>query len=124
MAENSEKIAPKIQKGQTIWLERLVFFRQHEKNNKELIETTISKVGREYFETNTEWVGRFSIKTLVHDGKDNSPMYKVYFNKEDYYRKVEQLRLFSEIRESFYTYNTKISLEKLREISRILKTDE
>lgn len=108
-----------IKEGMTIWLESL-HTRQGEK--KELIKTTVGKVGKKYFETKDHWYGRFHLDTLMHDGKEYSSVYKVYTDEQDYHDKEERIKIIDDVRETFSHFTSVgLSLEKLRQISEIIK---
>ena len=108
-----------IKEGMTIWLESL-HTRQGEK--KELVKITVGKVGKKYFETTERWYGRFHLDTLMHDGKGYSSAYKAYTDEQEYLDKEEKSKITHEIRETFSHFNSvELSLEKLRQISEIIK---
>lgn len=83
---------------------------------------TVGKVGKKYFETKEHWYGRFYLDTLMHDGKGYSSAYKAYTDEQEYLDKEERTKLINEFRETFSHFNSvELSLEKLRQISEIVK---
>jgi hypothetical protein len=80
---------------------------------------TITKIGKKYFETSDSWRGRFSIDSLLHDGKGYSPRYIVWLSLQDYKYEAVRDRLFKEISNHFH-YSNKCTLQQLRDIAAIL----
>jgi len=85
-----------------------------------LKETTVSKIGKKYFEVND--IGeRFFIDTLEHDAGNYLASIAVYLSKVDYEEEVERKNIFDQLFRMFGNYShPNIELSKLRRIIAII----
>lgn len=90
---------------------------------KEVQECTVSSVGNKYFKVNEKPRDRFSISTMMHDGGNYSPRYKVYFSLSEINDKNELISLHYFIREKFSFGTNRVSLEASRKIKQIIEAD-
>lgn len=93
--------------------------RQGESN--EPMVTRITKVGLKYFEVEDNWMGRFMIETLKHDGRGYSSQYEVFLSMEEFTNKELKKNIIGKLKNYFsnYTYNN-ISLDDLQKVSDII----
>lgn len=85
-----------------------------------VLETTISKVGRKYFEVNELPNHRFSVETLKHDGQGFNHQFNGYLTMQEIVDKKDGQKLFDEIKHHFSGHRNRLSLDKLKEIKEIL----
>ncbi len=111
-----------IKEGQEVYF----LYIGHRRNEKhEPIATTVTKVGRKWFEIADAAYTRFSIETLQNDGKGFSPSSRVILSLSDYINEQEQVRLYDLVAEYFKGYSRKsIPLEKLRKIYAVLNSEQ
>lgn len=112
-----------IEVGQKVWL--VEFNRRAGREPHEPLEATVKKVGRKYFELENNWMGRFHVSTLLHDGGGYSPRARVYLNIQEYIDQKEASDLYSELRQHFTNYDSKkLTLDQLRKIKAIITPTE
>lgn len=93
------------------------------KGDDKLKESTISKVGNKFFEIDGLHREKFSIETLYHvDSPICTSSYKSYLNEQDYIDEQEALKISTELRKFFDCFNINLSLDKLREIQKIINS--
>lgn len=86
-----------------------------------LIESTVSKVGKKYFEIEGLLRYRFFLDTLKHDGGNYSSEYKAYITDLDYYNEVETEKEYEKLKIAFSSSNSgKFTLEQLKKTREIL----
>lgn len=107
--------------GQKIYLEPLG---NAARRSKEIKEVTISKIGRKYFQVEEMDMIRFNIDDLVHDGGVYSSEYQGYLSKGAIADKMERERLHSIISREFNTHNPTLTLDKLKAIDGIIKSND
>lgn len=104
----------KIEVGQTVYVEGI----QRRTQTVNLRKAIVSKVGRKYFELDGYYRDRFNIDTLLHDGGDYSPSYKVWLNESDYSNHIHEVKLRRELPDML----RKASYKQLVKINSILNT--
>lgn len=88
----------------------------------EIVEYTISKIGRKYFEVDGHNWYQFQIDTLYYVDKNYSQNNKqLYRSRKEIEEKNEWATLHSNIRNFFSYSSTKLTLEQLRKIEDIIK---
>lgn len=91
-----------------------------------LIGTVVTSVGRKYFSVectahNGGKPNRFNLEDWIHDNGGYSPYFKVYETEQEFMDEYESSVLAQQIWETFhYGSKKKLSLEQLREISKII----
>lgn len=110
----------KVSSGQIVFVKNI---KGHHRIGEELKEVEVSSVGRKWFTLKDKWYGRFDKETLLHDGKEYSPSYRIYLDKKCYEDEVELNDLSSKIRNAISQYgNINLPLEKLRQIWSIIQS--
>jgi len=85
-----------------------------------IIDTTVSKVGRKYFEVEALPSVRFHISNLVQD-TNYSTSYKVYHSREAIEEETELIELRDKMRKTFDHWNgTPLTLDQYRRIDKIV----
>ena len=111
-----------IYKGQEVYYQYIGHRVNGKGNEPEL--TTVTKVGRKWFEVEAVKNTRFDLQTLQNDGKGYSSSSRVILSLVDYRNEREQSRLNELISEYFRTFSRKsITLEQLREIAKVLNIE-
>ncbi len=87
-----------------------------------VVEHEISKVGRKWFYAGTRL--RFGIKTRREDVFATGMSRYAYLSLQEIEDKQEENKLYEFINEKFRYYNGKMSLENLRKIEQIIKSEE
>jgi len=109
----------KIYEGQEVYYH--YFGHSWRNNSGEPIATTVTKVGRKWFEVDANKRTRFSIDTLQNDGGQYSSSSRIILSLVDYRNEQEKQCLYIEIKKYFDSYSRKeVTLEHLRKISKIL----
>lgn len=107
----------KITSGQTIWYCDI----DRRTNNKQLIETTVSKVGNKYFEIKGLRY-KFSIDDLRQQ-TEYSANIEIVLNKDDFDNQVKTDYLLSKLRKEIGNYGkSNIPLDKLIKMVEILES--
>lgn len=102
----------KLEVGQTVFI---VPRRDALRRNENTQESTITKIGRKYFEV--EGFGRFGIGTMHEAGMWN---YEAFLSVQDISEDVERMRLERLIREYFRQSQKQLTLADARQIAEIL----
>lgn len=100
----------------------------HRRYGDEILEATISKVGRKYFEVDSDYGQlrweRFFIHSLCHDGRGYTPNYQGYFSMKEIEEENEARSALSKACKFFkYIYPGNLNgltLEELRTINKII----
>lgn len=106
----------KIEVNQTMYLIEY----DYRGSKKETQAVKVSKVGRKYFELEGKPYNRYDIKTL-REVKDHVYKNQCYLSIQEIEDDRELNRLTNEISQ-FFRYRTKLTIEQLREISKIINT--
>jgi hypothetical protein len=113
----------KLTVGQTVCVKCMGYNRR---GKNDLEDAVISKIGKKYFELDG-WVGvRFFIDTLIQDGKQYSPSFKVYLNKQEILDELEKGKLYDTIKRQYFSTfsnSNKFSLQQLRDVAKVLNID-
>jgi hypothetical protein len=108
-----------IKEGQEVYYEHFGY-RQKEREN-EPVATTVTKVGRKWFEVECAKYQRFSIETLRNDSKGYSSSSRIILSLLDYRNEKEYEYLTNTISDFFRIWRTnKPTLEQLRQIAQVL----
>jgi hypothetical protein len=117
----------KKENDNSLYVGRVVWYKEFDRRAKSddaslLRETTITKVGNKYFETEITYLGRFHKSTLIHDGRGYSGRGRIYLDKDAYLNEIEANKIYQEIRNHFSSYNNGMELSKLRQILELVKS--
>lgn len=106
--------------GQTLFVEPIGNMRR---SSKGIREVKIAKIGRLFFELEERHLGRFSIETLVQDGKGFISDYQCFRSMEEIKERDEANELWRYLKDKFSPYASKIDLpiEKMRQIKSIIE---
>jgi hypothetical protein len=84
--------------------------------------TTVTKVGRDYFEVDAFNRERFFIKTMRHDSKYGSPRIVIFHSEQEYLDIKRHQGLRAKFREVFgWNSTAKLTLEQLEAINTIIE---
>jgi len=112
----------KIYEGQEVYY---LYFGHGQQEAAELIATTVTKVGRKWFEVAEINNTRFSIETLKNDAGQYSSSSRIILSLVDYINEQEKNRLYDKIAKRFDFYSKKdVTLEQLRKIYKVLNSDQ
>jgi hypothetical protein len=88
--------------------------------NKKILEATIIKVGRKYFEIDRGLIRKYEIQTL-NAVTEYAPDYEIYFSMQEILDEYESNKLYSDIGSKFGTFTKRdLSLDQLRRIHKII----
>ena len=111
----------KIVKGQKVWLVR------SNRSDTIIKEVVVASVGRKYITIDEDWMHgvRFHLDTLRIVTRYSSSG-RLYLDIQEYHDEIECSKLTDEIRKHFSTTwgKTKLSLDALRKISEIIKSEQ
>lgn len=106
----------KIQIGQTVYLEPGI---NKSRYNKDIIETTVTKVGNKYFQLENNSRKKYEIDTLK-EVSEYCADYYVYLTRQEIEDKNEREKLTSYLRQMFGAYGrVDLTLDQLRRIKKI-----
>jgi len=91
--------------------------------SKDIVESSISKIGRKYFKVEDDHYGRFFIDTMKQDNGQYISEYACYTSREKIESEKEIQILYDKIKKMFYTLKPDIPLEKLKRIDKIINTN-
>jgi hypothetical protein len=83
-------------------------------------EAKISSIGRKYAHLERMSLGRFDIKTMLHDGGRYGSDYKVHLSKQSILDDSESRAIERFLSQKFTYRSSGLSLEKLRQIQKIV----
>jgi len=87
--------------------------------HNDIVETTVTKVGRKYFEV-AEFRKKFCLEKM-QDVSEYSPNWIVWVSKQDIEDYREVINFYNRFRNLFTHYNTpNLNLQQLRDIDKIL----
>lgn len=109
----------KVEVGQKIYIKPI---NNASRYGKEIIEETVTKVGRKYFQVSKSWLGRFFIDTMNQDNGDYMSNYLAYGTLEEIEQEKEESTLYGLIEGSFRS-RRKYPIETLRKIWELLNSD-
>jgi hypothetical protein len=98
-------------------------YRRNERNDSQLYEATVSKIGRKWFEVEELSFTRFSLEDLRNDGKGFTSSYRIVLSKEDFELEQEHYKLRGKV-EDFFRYGAnKATLQQLKDIAKVLNIE-
>lgn len=106
----------KLHVGQTVWLVK----RDYRGNDREPEKTTISKIGKKYFELDG-YGYKFEIETL-REVRDIGHKSNCHLSLNEFQDKKEREALTYRIKTFFLRYDTGLNVHQLRTISAIIAT--
>jgi hypothetical protein len=110
----------KLKVGQKVYFKGYIYGGRKES----IEETEITKVGNKYFELKNHWRDRFFVETLMHDGRGYSSIGKVYLTMQEIKDEDEAYKLNEKFRMFFGGGSNGMSLDKLREVDKIIEDDK
>jgi hypothetical protein len=103
----------KIEVGMTVYLKPIG---NAARRGTAIIETTVTKVGRKYFEVEQSWTGRFFIETMYQDGRGYISDYHAYLSVKEIEDDARVVALERHFRALFDFSGSGLSLEKLEKM--------
>jgi hypothetical protein len=110
-----------IKEGQEVYY--LYYGHRLKKSENDLIATTVTKVGRKWFEVDYAKGQRFSIEDLKNDGKGYSSSSRIILSLWDYKNQKEYSRLMDRVTHYFRNYG-KPTLEQIRQVAQVLNIEQ
>ena len=108
-----------IKEGQEVYY--LYYGHRYKGKESEPVATTVTKVGRKWFEVECAKWDRFSIEDLKNDGKGYSSSSRIILSLWDYRNEQEYNKLKDKISEYFRVgLSNKATLEQLRQVAKVL----
>ena len=90
------------------------------RGSRDIIETTVSKIGRKYFECEGMWSIKFFIDTLGDNSGQYCSSYKGYLSKQDILDEEESEKILRILQKEFDRFTSNLNLDQLRRINDII----